>query len=229
VTPDTVLVADADPQALAAAATVLADAGYLVMQAASFAEARRRLAIARPDVLITSVRLGGVDGLQLVIGSRLALPELVCIVTHAAPEPVLQTAASSHNATFLVQPVAWDLFLGVLGRLLDARGERPRPTRPRRWTRSAPPRVVAAALGVAPGTVVDLSYGGARLELAQRILEPPQSAQALALPDEGLALRARAVWTCGAGADGPWLCGVELDDSDPDATRAWRAFVDRAR
>jgi CheY-like chemotaxis protein len=229
VTPDTVLVADADAQALRAAATALADAGYLVMQAASFADARSRLATARPDVLITSVRLGGYNGLQLVIGSRLALPRLVCIVTHAVLDPVLQAAASSHNATFLVQPVAWELFLGVLGRLLEARGDRPRPTRPRRRPRSAPEREVAAALGLAPGCVVDLSYGGVRLELSQRIVEPPRATQALALPEEGLALRARAVWTCGAGADGPWLCGVEIDDPDPIANRAWRAFVDRAR
>ena len=229
VTPDTVLVVDADLQALRAAATALADAGYLVMQAASFADARCRLAIARPDVLVTSVRLGGYNGLQLVIGSRPALPELVCIVTHAAPDPVLQATAASWNAAFLVQPVAWKLFLGVLGRLLDARGERPRPTRARRWPRSAPPREVAAALGIVPGIVVDLSYGGVRLELSQRIVEPPQSTQALALPEEGLALRARPVWTCAAGAGGPWLCGVELDESDPGANRAWRAFVDRAR
>ena len=119
-TPDTVLVVDADLQALRAAATALADAGYLVMQAASFADARRRLAIARPDVLVTSVRLGGYNGLQLVIGSRLALPELVCIVTHAAPDPVLQAAAASCNAAFLVQPHG-DVVAGQLAELLAER------------------------------------------------------------------------------------------------------------
>jgi len=228
VAPDSIIVADADPQALRAAASVLADAGYLVMQAGTFGEARRRLAIARPDVLITSVRLGGYNGMHLVIGSRLALPDLVCIVTHAASDPGLQAMAAGYDATFLVQPVGWHLFLGVLGRLLEGRRERPRPTRARRWPRAAPPRAIAAAFGIASGTVVDLSYGGVRLELTERVVDPPRLPQALALPDEGLALRARPVWTYGIGAGGPWLCGVELDEPDPNATRAWRALVDRA-
>jgi len=228
VTPDTVLIADADPQTLRAAATVLTDAGYLVMQAESFGDARRRLAIARPDVLITSVRLSGYNGMHLVIGSQLALPDLVSIVTHTASDPVLQATAAGYNATFLVQPVGWHLFLGVLGHLLERRGERPRPTRARRWPRGAPPDEIGAALGVAPGTIVDLSYCGARLELTERVVDPPRLPQALALLNEGLMLRVRPVWTYGVGAAGPWLCGVELDEPDPAATRAWRALVDRA-
>ena len=227
-TPDTVLVVDANPGALRGAATVLTDAGYLVMQAASFAEARRRLAIARPDVLITAVRLGGYNGLHLVIGSQLALPGLVTIVTHAVPDPLLQAEAAVYNAAFLVQPVAWQLFLGMLGRLLEARGERPKPTRPRRWPRLAPSRPVEAALGVGSGTIVDLSYGGVRLGLARRVVEPSRSPQALALPGTGLAVRARSVWTYGVRSDSSWLCGVEVDEPDPDANRAWRAFVDAA-
>jgi len=228
-TPDTVLVVDADLQALGAAVAALADAGYLVMQAASFPEARRRLAVARPDILITAVRLAGYNGFHLVIGSQVALPDLVAIVTHSAPDPVLQSTAALYNATFLVQPIAWHLFLGVLGHLLEARGERPRPTRLRRWPRATPSRAVDAALGVASGTVVDLSYGGARLSLTRRIVDAPRSPQALALPGTGIAVRARSVWTCGAGAAGPWLYGVELDDSDVGANRAWRAFVDATR
>jgi len=229
VTPDTILVVDADLQALGAAAGALADAGYLVMQAASFSEARRRLAVARPDVLVTAVRLGGFNGFHLVIGSQVALPDLVTIVTHSAPDPVLQSTAALYNATFLVQPIAWQLFLGMLRKLLDARGARPRPTRDRRWLRTSPAREVDAAFGVASGTVVDLSYGGVRLSLTQRVANPPCLPQALAVPDAGIAVRARAIWTCGAGVAGPWLHGVEIDDPDHGANRAWRVFVDATR
>jgi DNA-binding response OmpR family regulator len=178
VTPDTILVVDADLQALGAAAGALADAGYIVMQAASFPEARRRLAVARPDVLVTAVRLGGFNGFHLVIGSRVALPDLVTIVTHSAPDPVLQSMAARYNATFLVQPITWQLFLGMLRKLLDARGARPRPTRNRRWPRTSPAREVDAAFGVASGTLVDLSYGGVRLSLTTRLTDRPCRARA---------------------------------------------------
>jgi DNA-binding response OmpR family regulator len=227
VTPDTILVVDADLQALGAAAGALADAGYIVMQAASFPEARRRLAVARPDVLVTAVRLGGFNGFHLVIGSRVALPDLVTIVTHSAPDPVLQSMAARYNATFLVQPITWQLFLGMLRKLLDARGARPRPTRNRRWPRTSPAR--DAAFGVASGTLVDLSYGGVRLSLTTRLTDQPCLPQALAVPGAGIAVRARAIWTCGAGVAGPWLYGVEIDDPDHGANRAWRVFVDATR
>jgi len=53
----------------------------MVSSASSFAAARRQLASVRPDVLVTSVRLGGFSGLQLAIVSRTQLPDLVAVVT----------------------------------------------------------------------------------------------------------------------------------------------------
>jgi hypothetical protein len=76
------------------------------------------------------------------------------------------------------------------------------------------------------GTVVDLSYGGARLQMSGRVAASTDAADTLALPDAGIAVHARPVWTQGAGPDGPWLCGVELQEPDPVVNRAWRAFVD---
>jgi CheY-like chemotaxis protein len=223
---NSVLVVDVDRNALQEAATALGDAGYLVAQATSFADARQRLVLSKPDLLITAVRLAGFNGLHLVVATRSMLPDTVAVVTHAVVDPALQADAARHHALYLVQPVDWPLFLGVISGAIGARGGRPKGSRPRRWTRKAPADYVVAALGSAVGTIVDLSYGGARLQMNDRVKGRSDAAATLALPDAGIAVHARPVWTQGAGPDGPWLCGVELQEPDPVSNRAWRAFVD---
>jgi DNA-binding response OmpR family regulator len=222
-----VLVVDVDRNALQEAATALADAGYLVTQATTFADARQRLVLSKPDLLITAVRLAGFNGLHLVVTTRAMLPNTVAVVTHAVLDSALQADAARHNAIYMVQPVDWPSFLEVVASALGARGERRKNSRPRRWTRKTPADHVGATLGASPGSVVDLSYGGVRLQMTGRVTGPSDAAQTLALPEVGISVHARPVWMQGAGPDGPWLCGVEVQERDPTANRAWRAFVDR--
>lgn len=224
-----VLVVDVDRNALQEAATALGDAGYLVTQATTFGDARQRLVLSKPDLLITAVRLAGFNGLHLVVATRAMLPDTVAVVTHAVLDPALQADAAQYNAIYMVQPVDWPLFLDVAASALGARGERRKTSRPRRWTRKTPAGCVGATLGASPGSVVDLSYGGVRLQMTGRVTGPSDAAQMLALPEVGISVHARPVWTQGAGPDGPWLCGVEVQERDPTANRAWRAFVDRVR
>jgi DNA-binding response OmpR family regulator len=221
-----VLVVDVDRNALDEAATALADAGYLVTQATTFAEARQRLVLAKPDLLVTAVRLAGFNGLHLVVTTQALLPDTVAVVTHAVLDPALQADAALHNAIYMVQPVDWSFLLDVVGSALAARASRPRGSRPRRWTRKTPAAHVEAALGPMPGSIVDLSYGGVRLQTSGRLSGAADAAQTLALTDVGISVRARPVWTQGVGPDGPWLCGVEVQEPDPAANRAWRTFVD---
>jgi CheY-like chemotaxis protein len=221
-----VLVVDVDRDALNLAATALADAGYLVTQATTFAAARQRLVLAKPDLFITAVRLAGFNGLHLVIATKALLPDTVAVVTHAVVDPALQADAARHNAIYMVQPVDWPLFLNVVSGALGARGERRKTSRPRRWTRKTPADHVEATLGVIAGSVVDLSYGGVRLRMSGRLNGPGDAAQMLALPAAGVSVHARPVWTQGAGPDGPWLCGVAVQELDRNANRAWRTFVD---
>src|ERR1041384_2794085 len=130
-----VLVRDVDGNAWQGAATALADAGYLVTQATTFAEARQRLVLAKPDLLVTAVRLAGFNGLHLVVTTQAMLPDTVAVVTHAVLDPALQADAAQHNAIYMVQPVDWPLLLDVVSSALGARASRPRGSRPRRWTR----------------------------------------------------------------------------------------------
>jgi DNA-binding response OmpR family regulator len=221
-----VLVVDADSKALAETSAALADAGYLVIQASSFADARRRLVLTKPDVLITAVRLGGFNGLHLVISSRATLPGTIAIVTHGVPDPALQADAAEHDAMYVVKPVDWPAFLGMISSLVAQRSGRRKPSRPRRWARKRPADQVDATFGTAAATVVDLSYGGVRLQFSTRVIDAACGPLALALPSAGFAVHTRPVWTQGAGPNGPWWCGVEIQERDPAADRAWRAFVD---
>src|SRR5438128_2613380 len=161
----TALVVDTDRDALAATSRLLAGAGYVVAPASTFADARRQLVTARPDVLVTIVRLAGYNGLHLAIGGRTLLPDLVSIVTHTAPDSVLQADAVANGALYFSAPVDPTLLLDVVAHSLEARG--PRQTRriARRWYRKRLVHRVQARLCAKPGIVVDISYGGAQLQL----------------------------------------------------------------
>jgi hypothetical protein len=74
--------------------------------------------------------------------------------------------------------------------------------------------------------MTELSYGGARFRIdAPR--EPGDGEPRLPIVTAtGLVVHARPVWTRRAGAQGPWWCGVEIDERDPAESNAWRSFVD---
>jgi DNA-binding response OmpR family regulator len=225
----TVLVVDVDRlRALSTVCVALADAGYVVRRATSFDEARRQLVRVKPDVLITAVRLDGYNGLHLVIRSRETLPDLVAIVTHPVPDVVLQADAAAYNAVWLVQPIDARPLLDLLARMLAARSARRRSTVPRRWFRRLVAGRFDAVLGAADATVVDLSYGGLRLQLRQPLAEPSHDVERVAFPVIGLDVHARTVWNGPADRARSWWYGLELDEPDPETNRAWRSFVDAA-
>lgn len=99
-----VLVVDSQPDELARSVAILQGAGYDVSCAASFEEGRRLLSVLEPLVLLTSIKLGGHNGLHLVLRARLARSELSAIVTHHVHDTVLEAEARRQEATFIVQP-----------------------------------------------------------------------------------------------------------------------------
>ena len=115
-----VLVVDADSADLASTATLLESAGYRVVSAAAFDEAKRLLAAEVPDLLITGVRLGPYNGLHLILRSRTDHPEMAAIVTSRYRDAVLEEEARRQNAGFVVRPVADDEFLAEVNRSLGA-------------------------------------------------------------------------------------------------------------
>lgn len=226
--PHTVLIVDADSHARADTAKTLSDAGYLVTMASSFDEAKRHLALAEPDLLMADVRLGSYNGLHLVVRSRSDFPKIAAIVTHAVRDPVLQGEAAAFNAVYLVKPLDPEKLLSVVRGLLRGRPERTSTTVRRRWPRKTVRRGSVASMGAARATVIDLSYGGLRLEMGEAVEGELGSSQEVHLPGVGLSLRGRPVWVRRVGPAGPWWCGVDLNEADASAIGAWRDFVDAA-
>src|SRR2546428_12877048 len=115
--------------------------------ASSFEEAKRRLALAEPDLLIADIRLGSYNGLHLVLRSRADFPKIAAIVTHVARDPVLEAQATAFNAVYLVKPLDPKELLNVVRGLLGDRPARSETTVPRRWPRKRVRKGSVARMG----------------------------------------------------------------------------------
>lgn len=81
---------------------MLERAGYVCVAAGSFEAAKAILRTSPPDLLITDIRLGAFNGLQLVIEQVRKIPS---IVMTAFDDQTLKAAARDENALYLVKPV----------------------------------------------------------------------------------------------------------------------------
>jgi DNA-binding response OmpR family regulator len=93
---------------------MLEQAGYGVAAAATFAEGKRLLAVAKPDILITDERLGDFNGLHLILRARFNNPEMGAILTTGEHDREVEREASSLNAQYVVQPKDSSEWLRVL-------------------------------------------------------------------------------------------------------------------
>ena len=99
----TILVVDDDPDVLEVAAGILAEPRHEVLTASDGYEAIRTLGERQIDLMITDVRMPGIDAFQLCILAKSMQPRLHIIVTTAYPG----TSAVSRLATlggFLPKP-----------------------------------------------------------------------------------------------------------------------------
>jgi DNA-binding NtrC family response regulator len=115
----TILIVEGDPALLTLWSETMANAGYEVTTALSFEEARRSMVTSVPDVLLTDIRLGAYNGLQLVIRARAANPRLRAIVVTGHPDVVVQREAERLGAVHVEKPldmkVLLELVAGALG------------------------------------------------------------------------------------------------------------------
>ena len=95
---------------------LLQRAGYRVAAAASFEEGRHALESAAPDMLITDIRLGPYNGLQLVVRARTANSSLPVLVLTAFHDPVLQAETERLGAVYVRKPVDPDDLLATIAR-----------------------------------------------------------------------------------------------------------------
>jgi CheY-like chemotaxis protein len=217
--PFRILVLDDDDSALAGIVELLRDSGYLVTGATTYDAAKRLLALDAYDLLVTDIRLRGFNGLHLVRQSHRDRPEMAIIIISGYDEPMIEVEAGRYGAEFVRKPIKPATFLQTVARsLADVR-------RQRRWPRK---RVVGGFRVTAngqPAAVVDVCYGGLRLEV-------PEGGK---LPDAfdgeiagiGLQLPVEAVWKQRAEGSSAVMCGAALAAEETPAARTWRAIVDR--
>lgn len=100
-----VLVVDDDASLLDAIEAAFREAGEEVVASRSFEDARRILREQSFDVLITDVRLGAFNGLQLAVIAHGLWPSIRVVVFSGFDDPVLRAEAEHMGATYLVKPV----------------------------------------------------------------------------------------------------------------------------
>src|SRR5713226_921121 len=96
-----VLVVDDDQSFLRMIEQMLIAGGYAVELCSSFEAAKQRLTLSPPDVLLTDVRLGAFNGLQLVILAKELSPSTIAIVMSAYDDVALRKEASHCGASYL--------------------------------------------------------------------------------------------------------------------------------
>jgi DNA-binding NtrC family response regulator len=109
-----ILIVDDDPSLLEALERSFKEAGEDVVAHGSFEQARRALQTTHFDALITDVRLGAFNGLQLAVISRDTYPDIRLIVFSGFDDPVLRTEAEHVGATYVVKPVTGTRLLEIL-------------------------------------------------------------------------------------------------------------------
>jgi DNA-binding response OmpR family regulator len=216
--PYRILVLDDDENALAGLVELLRGADYLVTGTATFDAAKRLLAVSRFDLLITDVRLRGFNGLHLVRQAHQDYPDMGTMIITGYDEAMMELEAGRYGAVFVRKPIKPKEFLAATAKALaDVR-------RQRRWPRKRVLggfRVTAAGR---PAAVMDVSYGGLRLEVPGPALPSSFDVEVSGI---GLHLEVQPVWCQPSPANGSVLCGAALASDTTPAARTWRAIVDR--
>jgi DNA-binding response OmpR family regulator len=209
-----ILVVSADPHVLSDRVNFLRRAGFSARASSSFPDARRALEEGpAPEILVTDVRLGPYNGLHLVAVARVEFPRAFAIVIGGA-DHVLEVEATGLGARYLSGPVSSQALLATIGGVMAV--ERPR----RRWPRKRLPIEVPAVIGGIPGRLLDVSYGGACIEVFGASM--PSEAVDIQIPELGMDLHGLRVWAHRADPLQPVSFGVEISTAD----QRWQQYVD---
>jgi DNA-binding response OmpR family regulator len=216
--PSTLLIVDDDAATREGLAQMLAGAGYRVITADTFARAQQSLKTNKPDLLIADVRLGDFNGLQLIATSP--FPIRAIVVTGFA-DAALERDARQLGAEYLIKPITRAALLDLIERQLR---QPLRATAERRWRRKRLAAALSTTVNRSPARLLDVSYGGMRLQVDNFPEELPQEF-AVTLPDSDRLVHVEVVWKI-RQQDHAWLCGAELAEANTLMTSAWRDLVD---
>jgi two-component system response regulator GlrR len=133
-----ILVVDDDPDLLRLLSMRLSGAGYRVTACASAEEALVKIAMERPQLVLSDVQLPGKDGLALFDAIRVQHPSLpVILLTAHGTIPDAVEATSRGVFTYLTKPFDGKALLDIIANALAWRARPRRPPTAARWRRGA--------------------------------------------------------------------------------------------
>jgi DNA-binding response OmpR family regulator len=217
--PFRVLVLEDDEHALSGIVELLRDAGHNVTGAATYDAAKRLLAVSPFDLLVSDVRLRSFNGLHLVMQTRTDHPEIGVIIITGYDDPLIDMEAHRYHAQLVRKPIRPAEFLRTVNEALA------KVRRQRRWPRKRVVGGFRVTVKGRPAAVVDVSYGGLRLELP----EPAPVSESFDVEVAGIGLHqeVQAVWSQASDQSTGTLCGATLAAEHTPSARTWRAIVDR--
>jgi CheY-like chemotaxis protein len=201
---------------------ILARSGYDTLLATTFQDGKRVLASDTLDLVITDVRLGEFNGLQLLITNPRPIP---AIVVTAFPDPVLAEEARSIGAGHLASPFLPSALLDLVKDKIAGLPDASAFTGNRRWARKQVPGAMPARVHNAPARILDISYGGMRLELERGSDDEVPESFSVNLPSADVAVNVALVWKSRI-SDRSWMCGAAVSEPNDAAALAWCGVVD---
>jgi DNA-binding response OmpR family regulator len=216
--PHHVLVVDDDPAAQHQTMALLQQRDYVLATAWTLEEAYARVAEQAMDLVIAGTRIGSLSGLQFIVSCRARRPELTGILLAAQREHVPEMEAWRHGITPIVVPLDADHFLMTVAEKLAAIRRR------QRWPRKRVQADVPVEVSGTPGRLLDVSYGGLRVEMAGESYDLRTRVQ-VDIPLASLRVNGELVWSARARDGATCLCGVSII-GDRHPVPMWRDFVD---
>lgn len=217
--PYRILVLDDDEHALSGIVELLRDKGHHVTGAATYDAAKRLLAVSAFDLLITDVRLRSFNGLHLVMQTHADHPETAVIIITGYDDPMVELEAHRYHAELVRKPIKPVEFAGLVERTLST------VRRQRRWPRKRVVGGFRVTVKGQPAAVVDVSYGGLRIEIPDTT--PLPSSFDVEVTGIGLHLEVEPVWSQTVVTPRGTVCGATLAAEHTPSARTWRAIVDR--
>jgi DNA-binding response OmpR family regulator len=211
----TILVVEDDEATRVGLLVLLAEAGYRTIGAGTLKQATELLAQQIPDLMIVDVRLGGDNGLQLV---AMAIHPVPAIVTTAFVDPILEAEARQFGADFMVKPLSPKALVELIDRKLSEAAKVTSTTTARRWPRKQISGSVPALVGDSPARIVDVGYGGVRLEVESDRNVPDSFRLTLS---GHISVPVNVVWNRRRGDI--WQYGLAVNEEHQPA---WRELVD---
>jgi DNA-binding response OmpR family regulator len=199
--------------------TLLIRAGYEVASASSFIKGRRAITEQAPDLLITDLRLGEYNGLQLVAAVPLGVPS---IVVTGYPDSVLAAEAQKLGAHYVTKPIVPETLLNLIEEALTIAAQRQSRGSTRRWDRKPVGDKFSAHVENVQARIVDISYGGVRFEIERDQALP--ASFSLTVADPALSVDVNLVWETRRG-ERYWSCGAQIS-GNAEAIHGWATLVD---